>query len=191
MLCKQKSTCTSTASVLIVLALCTATAHADGMKLQVHRADDSILVSMVLHRSERPNIIESLDKGLRSEISYEIKIYQETSGLRSIFGDRLIWEEHIHYEGKRDNFSNDYQLVSDSGTRRFSEPEVFLEHYYELKNYSIPFSPVPGEDYYLLGRIVVEDIKLVPPLNLLTLFMRENRTVTDWHRHPIDGEKGV
>jgi len=190
-LCKQKPTCTSLTAVFIVLALCTVSTHVDAMNLRVHSGDDSILVSMVLPRSERPDIIESLDNGLRSEISYEIKIYQQTSGLRSIFGDRLIREEHIHYEGKRDNFSNDYQLFSDSGVRRFSEPEVFLEHYYELENYPIPFAPTPGEDYYLLGRIVVEDIKLVPPLNLLTLFMRKNRTVTDWYRHPINGANGV
>lgn len=177
----------------VLLLRTVAWAEAQDRDIRLWKARDDLYLSLVLPGSLQPDIISSLDSGLRSEITFEIKIYRTTRGFRSIFGDRLTQEILITREAKKDSFTGDYLLISPSETMTFSNPAEFLRRYFRLEEYPLPFTPAEGEEYYVLGRIIVEETKLVPPLNLLTPFMRDNRTATAWMRHPIpeEGENGV
>ena len=176
----------------IVLLACGAVCvHGEETDMHVRRGSGSLLVSMDLPRHVRPDVIQSLEAGLRSEISFEIRLYRVTVGLRSLFGDRLIREDSVTREGKRDSFESTYQIFSSSGITSFSDPQVFLDSYYSLHAFSVPFNPRDGQRYYVLGRITAQETKLVPPLNLLTPFMKEYRTVTDWQRYDIIPEGDV
>ena len=188
MFCKGKTNRRNLLGCIVLLACGALCVYGEETDLHVRRNSDSLLISMVLPRHVRPDVIQSLDEGLRSEISFEIRLYRVSVGLRSLFGDRLIREENVTWEGKRDSFENTYQIFSASGITSFSDPQVFLDTYYSLHAYSVPFRPKTGQNYYLLGRIIARETKLVPPLNLLTPFMKEYRTVTDWRRYDIPPE---
>lgn len=174
----------------LLVICCAASAYTAEAEFNIRQDGDLLYVSVTLPEGLRPDVVTSLNSGLRSEISFEVKVYRQTGGFRSIFGDALVMEDHITWEGKRDNFGKSYQISGDTETRTFSDPEVFLDHYFSLSEHPLTFWPEGGGEYYILSRITVEEVKLVPPLNILTPFLHKNRTVTDWHRRDIRLEGG-
>ena len=182
MLCRGRSTVKTILACFVCITCAAAGVYGGEADVHARRNGDSLLVSMALPPHIRPDIIQSLDSGLRSEISFEIRLYRETRGVRALFGDRLLREESITFQGKHDSFENTYQIFSSDGIESFTDPREFMNNYYNLYSAAVPFHPEEDERYYLLARIVAQETKLVPPLNLLTPFLRGNRTVTAWRR---------
>jgi hypothetical protein len=69
----------------------------------------------------------------------------------------------------------DRYIVESSGfpRRRYAEAQEFISNFFELKSLQVeglePAWTDPGQ-YYLLARVRLTPVRLVPPLNIVTLF---------------------
>ena len=135
------------------------------------------------------DIFNRLEEGLRSEIVFSIHVYRETHGILRLFTQRLVHEETFLQEARWDVFSNQYVLKRETGEiLKFSRKEDFISEFFSLKNYPLNFFPETDEKYYTLGRINVETIIFLPPLNILSSIIPANIVTTAWQRHELPGE---
>jgi hypothetical protein len=135
------------------------------------------------------DIFSSLEDGLRSEIGFSIHIYRETRGIFRLFTQRLVHEETFIQEARWDVFQQQYIIKKASGeTLKFSRKEDFISEFFSLKDYPIQFSPERGRKYFTLGRISLETIIFLPPLNVLSSIIPANIVTTAWQRHELPRE---
>jgi hypothetical protein len=132
------------------------------------------------------DIFARLEEGLRSEIAFSIHVYRETRGIFRLFTQRLVYEETYVQEARWDAFSRQYVLERETGeTVTFSRKEDFISAFFSLKDLPLQFNPQYGEKYYTLGRINVETIIFLPPLNILSSLIPANIVTTAWERRDL------
>jgi hypothetical protein len=155
-----------------------------------------VLASAYLEGVPPESLLSSLRDGLTSEIVFQFRLYREQKGLGSLFGDRLIREETIVRQAGLDVFDRDFIMRSDRGEFfRFQEGEAFARQFFRMEGCDLGElavgTPVfvAGEArssrgaapaYYILARIRYSPVRLVPPLNIISLFTRRTAVITRW-----------
>ena len=65
------------------------------------------------------------------------------------------------------------------GVRKFDRQEEFLENFFKLTDFPLArLADLNGVDYYVLARISLNPVRIVPPLNIITLF--SSGATTPW-----------
>jgi hypothetical protein len=171
-------------SLLFILIISPINSFAQAIytEMDVTQEKNKILVDMSLEKYNQNLIIESLEKGLRSEITFFLRIFKENSGIVRIFGDQLIEEYTYTSEASKDIFQRGYTIQSDGITKIISETQKFNRDFYSLYGFPINSSLIKKGNYYLMGRIRIKRVKLVPPFNLITLFWNDIIKTTGWNR---------
>lgn len=127
-------------------------------------------------------VLASLWDGLRAEITFQFRLYRRTRGFFSFLGDRLHSEKRLSQVASFDFFENRYKIQRDGrivGSYR-SEAE-FLEAFFTLPQTEI--TELGGQmevDYYLMARVRMMPVKIITPLNIITLFSSESSFTTPW-----------
>ena len=147
----------------------------------VKEKDNTLVCSVTAEEVKGRNILKSMEIGHRAEIEYRIKIYKKDSGLFSLFGDSLVKDISSSYIGKKDMINGQYIIVSENGKKSiYNSEKEFLEKFYYLENYKIRLSDAKKGDYYILGKVNLKVIKLVPPFNLFSFIIPGIVESTDW-----------
>ena len=143
--------------------------------------DNSLICSVSADEVKGRNILKSMEIGHRAEIEYRIKIYKKDSGLLSLFGDSLIKDVSSSYIGKKDMINGQFVIVSDKGKKSvYNSEKEFLEKFYYLENLKINMSDAKKGEYYILGKVNLKVIKLVPPFNLFSFIIPGIVESTHW-----------
>lgn len=154
--------------------------------LSVKKTQSRYVVDVWVTEFSREDFFTAINDGMRSQITYILRLYREIEGFFSFFGDALIWEEKITYEAGWDNFTNTYFINFPWGERReYKNSRNLAEDFFRLEAYSIRADLLEGGSFYLAGRAEFIQVKLVPPMNIISFFLRGNRQVTDWIRIDI------
>lgn len=157
--------------------------------IKVAGSENETSVSLFLIGSPEHLVMDSLYKGTRSEIQFQIRFYRTKKGLSGILMDTLLEEVIIIQEAKREEYSNQFILSRTGETRAFTKAEEFIASFMKLTDFPVP-SEYLREGIYLLARIKLCTIKLLPPLTILNLFLPETRITTPWTRYALWEEKG-
>ena len=143
--------------------------------------DHNLICSVSAEDVKGRNILRSMEIGHRAEIEYRIKIYKKDSGLFSIFGDRLVKDITCSFIGKKDMINGQFNIVSEmEGKKVYNTEKEFLEKFYILENLKINLSDAEKGNYYILGKVNLKVIKLVPPFNLFSFIIPGIVESTDW-----------
>ena len=127
------------------------------------------------------NILRSMEIGHRAEIEYRIKIYRKDRRMFSMFGDSLVRDLSCSYIGKKDLINGQFHIVNEkNGKIVYNTEKEFLDNFYILNNLEIDLSDEKPGDYYILGKINLKVIKLVPPFNLFSFIIPGIVESTDW-----------
>ena len=143
----------------------------------------SVSVAIELeHNGER--VLQALDAGMRSEITYVIRLYRPSGGLARLLGDRLVAEYHPSFIAYHDPFSREYVIESAVGTlRRFESAAEFLEDFYTLAAFPIPVNTIADIGrHYLLAHVELRPVRLVPVLDFLGAVRAGEAVITPWKR---------
>jgi hypothetical protein len=101
--------------------------------------------------------------------------------LRKLFGDRLIKEEETVYIARRDALDETFVvLVNETAEFTFADAASFLEFFLSVENRGMVIPESLHDDDYLLCRSIIQPIKLVPPLTLMTLIKSDLQTISSW-----------
>ncbi|MFW5714825.1 MAG: hypothetical protein ACOCXF_00445 [bacterium] len=131
-------------------------------------------------------------RGETSQISFEVRLFRETTGILSFLGDELIGEHKDTYYGSYDPFYEMFHLETSDNSHNFMQEEEFFSAF---RSYYTNFVQPEAEAgrMYLKARITFTPRKLMPPLNVLEPFLPGSRETTGWVRIPVpkaDGNTG-
>ena len=173
----------------LVLSLAAYRVPAQELLLESSLEADRLFITAELDCDCGSTVQGHLDDGMEAGIVFQVRLYEETRGFSSLWGGRIIEERIVTYSGRKDPFERTYILTTGTGdTRTYRDGESFIDGFFTMENsaFSIPSA---DRKYYLLARVHLDPVKLVPPLNLIALFRRLG-IATDWKKIPIGGGRG-
>ena len=152
--------------------------------LTVERKDNLIHVSAQFSYEYPDEVLQSIEDGLKAEIEFQFRLYQENIGFFSFLGDRLILEKRISYNAFYDQYENKYIIESSSGAMQFFQNEEdFIKNFFVIRQFELSDSKRDKSSrYYILARIRLNPVKLIPPLTVISLFSNVGSTVSSWEK---------
>jgi hypothetical protein len=132
--------------------------------------------------SASQEVLSSLWEGLRAEITFQLRLYKRNTGLFAFLGDRLVSERQVDQIASFDFYENRYKIQrGDRIAGEYAAEREFLDAFFSLPE--TEFGEIEGgdgEDYYLLARVRMMPVKIIAPLNIITLFSTDTVFTTPW-----------
>jgi hypothetical protein len=132
--------------------------------------------------SHGQEVLASLWEGLRAEITFQIRLYRRNRGIFSFLGDRLLIERRVVQVGSFDFYENRYKIHRDGEpVGAYAAEAEFLDSFFSLPE--IELGGIEGgnvRDHYLLARVRMMPVKIIAPLNIITLFSTRTAFTTPW-----------
>ena len=127
-------------------------------------------------------VLASLWDGLRAEITFQLRLYRRSSGVFAFLGDRLLRERQVYQVASFDFYENRYKILRDNRiTGEYAAETEFLDAFFSLPEIDLgEIETGDGGDYYLLARVRMMPVKIIPPLNIITLFSTDTVFTTPW-----------
>jgi hypothetical protein len=138
--------------------------------------------SMEYVDSRGREVLQSLREGLRSEITFQLRLYRRNRGLFSFLGDHLLIEKRVYQVAAFDVFENRYSIQREGRTvGEFEEQSRFLDSFFLLPEIEMgEIEAGQASEYYLLARVRMMPVKIIAPLNIVTLFSPGTAFTTPW-----------
>jgi hypothetical protein len=155
--------------------------------LTVNHDNNTITASLELKSYNIEEVLDSLNKGFEAEIFFEFRLYEKATGFLSFFGDKLIVEEKPFYIAGIDIFEKNIYMNTETGDEyTYNTEKDFIENFFKVSSFVFDDVVLEADkDYYILGRIQLNHVKLIPPLDLISLFSSTG-IITDWVEIPVD-----
>ena len=156
--------------------------------LTVESGYSSVNVSSKLESDCIEEVLDSLNNGFEAEIFFEFRLYEKADGFLSFLGDKLLIEEKSYYIAEIDIFEKTYIITSNENEVFTCDTEAeFIKKFFEIdSNLSRGDLWDDEKEYYVLARIQLNHVKLVPPLDLISLFYSTG-IITDWAELKLNG----
>lgn len=157
---------------------------------QVKDAGAGIAVSISPEKPPVADVLHALGNGMQAEVIFVIQIYRKPKGIVRLFGDQLVQQVRITRDARWDIYSQRYVI---SGTDRpivYSDDVAdFVKLFFDLKNFVLPWSFLGNgsvskgdQPPYLMVRVQVRPMKLVPALAILSVLRMEQEIASGWLR---------
>ena len=132
--------------------------------------------------SASQEVLASLWDGLRAEITFQLRLYRRSSGIFAFLGDRLLRERRVYQIASFDFYENRYKILKDNRiTGEYTAEAEFLDAFFSLPEIDLgEIETGDGRDYYLLARVRMMPVKIIAPLNIITLFSTDAVFTTPW-----------
>jgi hypothetical protein len=132
--------------------------------------------------SHSQEVLASLWDGLRAEITFQLRLYRRNSGILAFLGDRLLIERRVQQIASFDFYENRYKILKGGRIAgEYTAEAEFLDAFFSLPETELgQLEAEDGEDFYLLARVRMMPVKIIAPLNIITLFSNETVFTTPW-----------
>jgi len=132
--------------------------------------------------SASQDVLSSLWEGLRAEIAFQLRLYRRNSGPFAFLGDRLLTERRVYQIASFDFYENRYKIQRDErSTGEYVGEAEFLDAFFSLPETELgEIETEESDDYYLLVRVRMMPVKIIAPLNIITLFSTDTVFTTPW-----------
>ncbi len=171
---------------IVLLIVSAVPSGAQQTSFTIEQFEDSYRLSLALHNIDREDILTALKEGFTAEITFNIRVYKKAEGVLAIFGDRMVSEFHPAYTAHWDLFNNRYVVTGPEGeSHAYPSEGLFLSRFLQLKDYRVENSYGEPENYYMLGSVLLNTMKLVPPLTILAPFLSLRQRSGDWERFEL------
>ncbi len=159
--------------VPVILGLCAAAAlSADEVAVKATCGDGRVRVWAHLLTEQQARLVGNLRGGLQAQVSFQFLPYERSKGWFSFLGDRLLKEQNASRIASFDIFADRFSIQSEDGAVAYYDSEQpFLEAFLSVE--ALPLAPLEVSDasrYYVLARVRLEPVKLIPPLNIIAGF---------------------
>jgi hypothetical protein len=128
------------------------------------------------------DVLASLWQGLRAEITFQIRLYKRSERLFAFLGNRLVAEKRVYQTASFDFFEHRYRIQRDGENLGVYGGEAeFLDAFFSLPQ--IELGDINSSDvrkHYLLARVRMMPVKIIAPLNIITLFSTQTTFTTPW-----------
>jgi hypothetical protein len=167
---------------VLLLLLAPVVAFAQETRLDAELRGGKVYGSVEYLNTHSQDVLASLWDGLRAEIIFQLRLYRRNRGILSFLGDRLVVERQVGKIALFDFYENRYKILKgDVVTGEYAAEVEFLDAFFSLSPTEIGEIEAWNErDYYVLARVRMMPVKLIAPLNIITLFSSETVFTTPW-----------
>jgi len=128
-----------------------------------------------------------LEEGLKTEISYQFRLYRRDKGFFSFLGDKLITEKKIIKTAYLDIYERAFVIEVNGKKKVLLYEEDFLRSFFKAEDVQIGrLSDRESKEHYVLARISFSPVRLVSPLNMISLLYKKTAVVTRWKEAEIE-----
>lgn len=122
-----------------------------------------------------------LEEGLKTEISYQFRLYRRYKGFFSFLGDKVIAEKKVIKTAYLDIYERVFIIEVNGEKKVLLYEEDFLRSFFKAEDVQIGrLSSRESKEHYVLARISFSPVRLVPPLNMISLLYKKTAVVTRW-----------
>jgi hypothetical protein len=168
--------------LLTALALASQSAAAQEAVLSVHTDARGVVASVALRQAPTERVLAALGDGLTSEIVFELRLYRRQEGFFAWLGDRPLATARVSRVGSFDPYTGRYVVYQDGRTEAsFVDQADFVRYFFLLSDYGLGGGQSGDSGrLYVLARVRLSPVRLIGPLNIVTLFSSDNLVTTDW-----------
>jgi hypothetical protein len=131
-----------------------------------------VVVSIGYSDPRAGEVLAALEEGLASEIQFQLRLYRRQRAPFAFLGDRLASELRLVRTARFDRFERRYRIQSPGAAEvLFEDAGGFLEAFFALGPLALgALSEGDTAEYYVQSRVRLTPVKIVYPLQLITLF---------------------
>ena len=177
-------------SVAALIILLCAPLGAQSIDIIGRRTDPgSVAYRMGLLFDDAELILNELNNDRRLSLSFTIRLYRETEGFLSLFGDTVLDGAALERTLAQDYISGQY-IIEENGTLTYytNSAEFMDAATTWYGTLSARKSELLKEGGYLKGRCIIEYNVLEPPLKVMDFFFPDRNTVLQWVTFSLDDE---
>ena len=169
-------------SIVFVLLLTPALSSAQEASLEASLRGQRVYGSVEYSGFHSQEVLASLWDGLKAEITFQVRLYRQNRGLFAFIGDRLLVERRVSQVAYFDFYENRYKIQRDGEPLgEYSAESEFLDSFFSLASVELgEIEPSDARNHYLLGRVRMMPVKIIAPLNIITLFSSGTAFTTPW-----------
>ena len=158
------------------------------LDISIKPKEKDVLISARLIMENPELVLDAIREGLRSKILFQFRLYKKNRGILSFLGNKLIAETEVQYIGYYDLFKQRYMIKRDVEDYSVYIAEGdFLTNFLEIEDCVLSHDEYFNtEDFYVLGKIRLDSVLLVPPLNIITLFSSDGVITSQWQEARLD-----
>lgn len=168
--------------LVFVLLLAPALSSAQEARLEASLRGQRVYGSVEYAGFHSQEVLASLWDGLKAEITFQVRLYRQNRGLFAFIGDRLLVERRVSQVAYFDFYENRYKIQRDGEPLgEYSAESEFLDSFFSLASVELgEIEPSDAQNHYLLGRVRMMPVKIIAPLNIITLFSSGTAFTTPW-----------
>ena len=171
--------------LLILLLLASAYGTAQEARLDALLRGRKVYGAVEYLDAHGQEVLASLRDGLRAEITFQLRLYRRNSGIFAFLGDRLLNERRVYQTASFDFYENRFRLQRDDRIiGKYAGEAEFLDAFFSVPQIGLGEIEAGGSgdggQYYLLARVRMMPVKIIAPLNIITLFSTETVFTTPW-----------
>ena len=165
-----------------LLFLTPAFSSAQEARLEASLRGQRVYGSIEYTGSQSQEVLASLWDGLKAEITFQVRLYRQNRGFFSFIGDRLLIERRVSQVAYFDFYENRYKIQRDGEPfGAYSAEAEFLDSFFSVASVELgEIEPSDAQNHYLLGRVRMMPVKIIAPLNIITLFSSGTAFITPW-----------
>ncbi len=135
--------------------------------------------------AQRQDVLRSLERGLRSEIAIELRLYERTRGLAAILGDRLVWETVLTRVLRRDPIALHY-VLEETADRVERPPRIadtvdeLLDPFFAVEEARLQPDGVDPARLYVGARYRLSPVQIAGSLRIVALFFDVGSRRSAW-----------
>jgi hypothetical protein len=177
---------------LFLLLLTPALSSAQEARLEASLRGQRVYGSVEYVGSHGQEVLASLWDGLKAEITFQLRLYRQNKGFFAFVGDRLLVERRVSQVAYFDFYENRYKIQRDGEPLgEYSTESEFLDSFFSLASVELgQIEPSDAQNHYLLGRVRMMPVKIIAPLNIITLFSSATAFTTSWIEAELNARGG-
>ena len=170
--------------------------HAGELAYRATVSDRRALLSVALPVDRRYQIVEAIESGLRSRVTFDLRLYRRRNGVIRIFGDQLLGEVRISHAASFAPLTGEYLLevtrrhrgrgtpnVESTVSARYLDTSSFRHALLSVREEVVGRAEV-NEQVYLSFRVHLQPVELAAPLHIISMFGRGTHA-SGWINMPL------
>jgi hypothetical protein len=159
-------------SFLILLLLFTSeAAFSQAIELRVRASGNAVSAELAFQWEQKEKLLEFVKSGLGSRVEFLFRLQKKRRAIFPFLQETVVSETSLERSASFDIFSNEYSVASErEGKTFYTMPDEFLAHFFTVRDLVVFNGLQPGSSYAVAVQVRLTPIRLVPPLNIISLF---------------------
>jgi hypothetical protein len=172
--------------LILLLSLDSEAASGQGIELRLGTSGNTIRADVVFQWERKEELLRFVRGGLGSRVEFLFRIQEKRHTILPFFQEALVSETSLARSASFDIFSDEYSVSSErEGKAVFATADDFLRYFFSVRDCAVLNGLRSGTSYAVAVQVRLTPIRLVPPLNIISLFGGMATFTSPWVRQEV------